>query len=72
MIGWISVNKKMPKEGETVFATGFDYGAGPSRHYDALRYKDGVFAYIDDEDGIYEERPYITHWMPIPSVCEED
>ena len=65
MSEWISVKDKLPEDEQLVFCSGLDFEVGPSRHYGVLRYNNGEFAYVDD-DGIYEEWKYITHWMPLP------
>jgi hypothetical protein len=66
MSEWVSVDDHFPDDENMVLCSGLDFGVGPSRHYAVLKYNNGEFAYIDDEDGIYDKWDNITHWMPLP------
>lgn len=63
---WISVKDRVPENGQEVLASGLNYNEGPARHYGVLKYNSGEFAFIDDENGIYDVWEYITHWMSLP------
>jgi hypothetical protein len=58
MSKWISVNDRLPKEGEESLVTGWDYNKpNTTRHYGVAIYKGG-----------FVEFEYVTHWMPLPEA----
>lgn len=63
---WISVDERLPKEGELVFMK--------CKNNDINTFCSGVYEGIKDEwyeDGIgYVDN--VTHWMPIPALLENE
>jgi hypothetical protein len=59
---WISVENRLPEDGQSVIATGFDWGDKASkRHFVVCEYFQNMW--VGDQD---EEFEYLTHWMPLP------
>lgn len=69
MDGWISVEDRLPKVGETVLFTGKNsYG---NRFITQRGWFDGDFWRRNDGDKVYPSTP-VTHWMPLPEPPKEN
>jgi hypothetical protein len=72
--GWISVDERLPDEGQLVLATGYKFNNPDNDRWQIVsKFKDGTFAefvadFSDSEDGGYwKGESYTTDWQPLPS-----
>lgn len=72
MSEWISVDDRLPKEGQEVLFLAEDY-TSPMICFGALR-ENSEYAFYDYSvvysDGEYGECHNVTHWQPLPSPPE--
>ena len=71
MTDWISVDDRLPEDGEEVII--LCYGSEPKGGYYIDEYTNHIYWSRGDSDG---ERCYdftdITHWMPLPEPPHDD
>lgn len=65
---WISVDDRLPVDGDEVIVSGWAYNdPAQGRYVSAAIFRDGGFHPMDAQDG-YDNLHPVTHWMPLPAA----
>ena len=61
---WISVEDRMPEEGQEVLTVVKPFKNSKSYHCEVFRYENKHWVYTDDDE-------VVTHWQPLPELPKE-
>lgn len=70
--GWISVNDRLPREGEEVLVFGCLLNAPKLLGVRHRVLGDQDWKYTWQGDGYIFNQDYVTHWMPLPKAPKEE